>query len=87
MIKCLNCNADPSQPDETTVVLRRVNEFGVIREWLCDYCLRHSLELFEGKPHFLHAIDCPNYCDYACNPKGFEQAEQILKYHETYKAV
>lgn len=43
-----------------------------------DY-FEEQLELFEDKPHFLHAVDCPNYCDYACNAAGFEQAEHILK--------
>ena len=38
-----------------------------------------DLELFEGEPHFLHSPDCPSFCDYACNAKGFEQAEAIKK--------
>ena len=36
-----------------------------------------NLETFEGEPHFLHSDTCPSYCDYACNAKGFEQAEMI----------
>jgi hypothetical protein len=35
------------------------------------------IERVEGQPHFIHANDCPNYCDYTCNPQGFEQAETV----------
>jgi hypothetical protein len=37
------------------------------------------LELRDGKPHFVHSATCGNGCDYACNPRGFEQAEEIKK--------
>jgi hypothetical protein len=37
------------------------------------------LELFLGKPHYLHSETCGNYCEYSCNPSGFEQAEEIKK--------
>jgi hypothetical protein len=30
-------------------------------------------------PHFLHDDSCPSYCDYACNPDGFDQAEMITR--------
>ena len=39
-----------------------------------------ELELFEGRPHFLHSHDCPGYCDYACNgERGFSLAAKIAK--------
>lgn len=41
----------------------------------------YRVELWEDKPHykphFVHAEDCPGYCDYACNRKGFEEAERL----------
>lgn len=36
-----------------------------------------NIEDFEDAPHFLHSDACPSYCDYACNPKGFDQAKMI----------
>lgn len=37
-----------------------------------------QLEMWEGRPHYLHSDDCPNYCDYACNgQKGFDLADRI----------
>ena len=38
-----------------------------------------SLEEWGDVPHFLHSETCPSYCDYACNPIGFEQAESIAE--------
>jgi len=33
-----------------------------------------------GKPVYLHARNCPGYCDYACNtPQGDQVAEQLEK--------
>lgn len=60
------------------VDLHRQNPKGVTGKWLCAGCLS-LLEEFEGIPHFLHSADCPNYCDYACNPRGFETAERIAQ--------
>jgi len=30
-------------------------------------------------PFFLHHHDCPSFCEYACNPQGFEQATMIAQ--------
>lgn len=74
-IKCKNCESNPAT--DSTVVLRRINPFGVTGEWMCQECL-DCMELFEGKPHYVHSKSCPNYCDYACaGQAGFDLAEQI----------
>ncbi len=39
---------------------------------------QYQLEMWEGRPHYLHTADCPNYCDYACNgQRGFDVADRI----------
>lgn len=75
--KCKYCQQSPATNPAT--VLYRVNKFGVRGKWVCTACLSVHLELFDGRPHFLHADDCPNYCDYACNAKGFEEAEMLIQ--------
>lgn len=38
----------------------------------------YQLEMWEGRPHYLHMANCPNYCDYACNgQRGFDVADRI----------
>lgn len=38
----------------------------------------HQLEMWEGRPHYLHMANCSNYCDYACNgQRGFDVADRI----------
>ncbi len=32
-----------------------------------------------GEPIFLHAHNCPSFCDFACNPNGMEDAELIRR--------
>lgn len=74
---CKNCKADPSI--DSTVHLRRINDFGLKGEWICTDCLE-SCETFNGKLHYFHSKDCPSYCDYACNGNnGFDLAEQVEK--------
>lgn len=43
-----------------------------------DFPDSELIELFEDRPHFVHAPDCPNYCDYACNARGFEEAAELF---------
>jgi hypothetical protein len=43
------------------------------------------LELFDEDPHFLHSEFCGGWCDYACNPAGFEQAEYILAMERLFR--
>ena len=77
-MKCINCEANPET--KSVCVLHRINPKGVTGEWICDNCFT-LMETFEGKPHYVHSATCPNYCDYACNgERGFELAEQIMKY-------
>lgn len=75
---CVNCGANPATDSKVTV--HRINEFGVQGEWLCGFCLFRRTEKFEGKSHFVHSPECPNYCDYSCNKLGFIIAEQINKH-------
>ena len=74
-ILCINCSANPAK--NATVHLRRINQIAIIGEWICTDCLE-SAELSEGEYNYIHAADCPNYCDYCCNGEyGFKLAEQI----------
>lgn len=79
--ECKNCKANPAH--DSSVHLERINPKGVIGEWICKDC-SNGMELFEEKPHYVHAPDCPSYCDYACNGQfGFDLAEQIKNYQES----
>lgn len=79
-VECKNCKGNiASQGDRLN--LTRINALREIGEWICKDCLDELLERTEeGEPVYMHAPDCPNYCDYACNSKGTEIAEQIATY-------
>ena len=75
---CVNCQADPSK--DSHVALFRINEKGIAGLWICRDCL-DDMETFEGEPHYIHAPDCPSYCDYACNgEKGWDLASRVKQY-------
>ncbi len=87
-MKCEICGggcAEDSQPKVDS--LYRINKFGIDGVWRCKQHLigvahledEYQLEMFEGKPHFLHSPSCGGYCDYACNPGGFEQVEKYFQ--------
>lgn len=44
-------------------------------EWIGN---KTNLETHEGRAVYLHADDCPSFCDFACNgPEGAQAAEQF----------
>src|SRR5688572_25594822 len=83
-MSCEVCKKSPAE--DHSIVLRRINQFGVPAIWRCQDHMdgfkqlvhESQVELWEDKPHFIHSPECPNYCDYACNGKGFEQAEKYF---------
>ena len=76
---CKNCGANIASNGDN-LSLHRVNQFGVVGEWICKDCLDDLLEVYDGVPIYMHSPNCPNYCDYACNQNGEEIAQQIQKY-------
>jgi hypothetical protein len=50
--------------------LKRINEKGVKGIWSCSDCLQIEddlIERHEGKAVYVHASNCPSFCDFACN--------------------
>lgn len=51
---------------------------GLAISTLKKYAKSENLEWFEGEPNYMHSVNCPSYCDYACNGQhGFNIAEDI----------
>lgn len=76
-MECYFCSKGISKDE--TLILWRINPTGVKGQWICNQCEQTQVELLDGKPNYIHSADCPNYCDYCCNERGFEQAEFLRK--------
>jgi len=63
---CSNCGKTIAEVGELT----RVNRKGVPGVWSCPYCLAftdNEIESCDGKAIHVHTMDCPGFCDFACN--------------------
>lgn len=79
---CAYCGQSPSQTCD--IILWRASPKGAAAIWLCTDCLLDNTESIVGddgnpEPFFVHDKACPSFCDYACNPRGFEMGEYLKK--------
>lgn len=78
---CSNCGRLIAEVGHLT----RVNAKGVLGIWSCPSCLKFDddeIERCDGKVIYVHALNCPSFCDFACNDEWGKQLAEYVNLRE-----
>lgn len=79
--QCANCGGNPLIDNQ--IILERVNEKGIDPVWLCHGCLMYLVDLDDSEEIpvvvYVHASDCPNWCDFSCNGKRGDALPKVIQ--------